>query len=241
MAKIAFILLCHKDPKSIIDQANRLTAVGDYISIHFDKRAKREDFEAIQAALKDNPNVAFAVKRIKCGWGEWSLVQATLYAVEAAVEAFPKATHFYMLSGDCQAIKTAEYAHAYLDRNDKDYVESFDYFESDWIKTGMKEERLIYRHFFNERTQKKRFYWSYHLQQRMGWTREVPADIQVMIGSQWWCLRRRTIEQSWTSRRRAKTSCGSFPQRGSRMRRSFRPLSATSSRRRRSRRARSPS
>jgi len=29
MAKIAFILLCHKDPKSIIDQAERLTAVGD--------------------------------------------------------------------------------------------------------------------------------------------------------------------------------------------------------------------
>jgi len=55
------------------------------------------------------------------------------------------------------AIKSAEYAHQFLDDNDVDYVESFDYFESDWIKTGMKEERLIYRHFFNERTQKRRF------------------------------------------------------------------------------------
>jgi len=194
MAKIAFILLCHKDPKSIIDQANRLTAVGDFISIHFDKRAKPEHYAAITGALSDNPNVTFAKKRIKCGWGEWSLVQATLHAVEAAVDAFPKATHFYMLSGDCQAIKTAEYAHRFLDAHDKDFVESFDYFESDWIKTGMKEERLIYRHFFNERTQKRRFYWAYNLQKRMGWTREIPADIQVMIGSQWWCLRRRTVE-----------------------------------------------
>jgi hypothetical protein len=95
---------------------------------------------------------------MKCGWGEWSLVRASLNAVEAAVEAFPRATHFYMLSGDCMAIKSAEYAHAFLDAEDADYIESFDFFASDWIKTGLKEERLIYRHFFNERTQKRLFY-----------------------------------------------------------------------------------
>ncbi|WP_298758163.1 hypothetical protein, partial [uncultured Nocardioides sp.] len=72
-------------------------------------------------------------------------------AVETAVETFPRASHFYMLSGDCMAIKSAEYAHEFLDRRDVDYIESFDYFQSDWIKTGWKKERLIYRHWFNER------------------------------------------------------------------------------------------
>ncbi|MFD1808258.1 beta-1,6-N-acetylglucosaminyltransferase [Gemmobacter lanyuensis] len=48
---------------------------------------------------------------MKCGWGGWSLVDASLEAVKAAVEAFPRATHFYMLSGDCMPIKSAEYAH----------------------------------------------------------------------------------------------------------------------------------
>lgn len=194
MAKIAYILLCHKDPDAIIQQARRLTAAGDFMSIHFDARAKPEHFQRIQAALADNENVTFARKRIKCGWGEWSLVQATLHAVEAAVDAFPRATHFYMLSGDCMAIKTAEYAHDFLDAESVDYIESFDFFESDWIKTGMKKERLTYRHFFNERTQKKLFYTSYRLQQRLGLTRDIPADLQIQIGSQWWCLRRRTIE-----------------------------------------------
>ena len=84
MAKIAYILLCHKDPKAIIAQAERLTATGDYIAIHFDASADPKDFKAIQDALGDNRNVAFARKRISCGWGEWSLVQASLYAVEAA-------------------------------------------------------------------------------------------------------------------------------------------------------------
>lgn len=194
MAKIAFILLTHKDPDGIIGQAQRLTATGDYVSIHFDARAKPADFEKIRTALADNPSVTFAAKRLKCGWGEWSLVAATLEAVKAAVEAFPEATHFYMLSGDCMQTKTAEFAHAFLDATDVDYIESFDFFASDWIKTGIKEERLIYRHFFNERTQSWLFYRSFELQKALGLTRAVPEDIQMMIGSQWWCLRRHTVE-----------------------------------------------
>ena len=195
MARIAFILLCHKDPQGIIAQARRLTASGDYVSIHFDARANPADFDAIRTALGDNPGVTFAARRLKCGWGEWSLVAATLEAVRAAVAAFPAATHFYMLSGDCMPVKSAAYAKDFLDSNELDYIENFDFFDSDWIKTGFKEERLIYRHWFNERTQKKLFYGSYELQKRLGLTREVPADIQVMIGSQWWCLRRQTIEK----------------------------------------------
>ncbi|RPE67188.1 core-2/I-Branching enzyme [Pacificibacter maritimus] len=194
MARIAFILLCHKDPEAIIDQARRLTAAGDYISIHFDARSGKDKFDLIRAGLKDNPNVTYATKRIKCGWGEWSLVQASLYAVEAAEAAFPRATHFYMVSGDCMSVKSAEYMHDFLDDNDFDFVESFDFFESDWIKTGIKEERLIYRHWFNERSQKWLFYQSFWLQRKLGLQREIPADIQVQIGSQWWCLRRRTVE-----------------------------------------------
>ena len=195
MAKIAFILLCHKDPEAIIRQARRLTATGDCVAIHFDARAKAAHFDRITAALADNAGVVFARKRVKCGWGAWSLVRATLNAVEAAEAAFPDATHFYMLSGDCLPVKSAAYAHAFLDAQDRDYIESFDFFTSDWIKTGFKEERLVYRHLFNERTQKWLFYRSYELQKRLGLRRRIPEDIEVQIGSQWWCLRRRTVEK----------------------------------------------
>lgn len=194
MARIAYILLCHKDPEGIIAQAQRLTAAGDFISIHFDARAKASAFEQIRSALADNPNVCFAKRRLKCGWGEWSLVEATLLAVTAAVETFPRATHFYMLSGDCMPIKSAEFAYSFLDRDDVDYIESFDFFGSDWIKTGIKEERLIYRHYFNERNSKALFYASMKVQERFNLARKVPADIAMQIGSQWWCLRRRTVE-----------------------------------------------
>ena len=194
MARIAFILLCHKDPDAIIKQAQRLTAVGDFISIHFDARADKADYARIRTALKNNSNVAFVKKRVKCGWGEWSLVEATLRAVKAAVDKFPKASHFYMLSGDCMATKSAKYVHSFLDQHDKDFIESFDFFDSDWIKTGMKEDRLIFRHFLNERKHKTLFYASVEAQRKLGLKRKIPGDIQMMIGSQWWCLRRRTVE-----------------------------------------------
>ncbi len=193
MAQIAFILLCHKDPEGVISQARRLTEAGDFVAIHFDARARREDFESLRAALGDNPGVTFA-RRIKCGWGAWSLVQATLNAVRAAVDAFPRATHFYMLSGDCMPIKSSEFAHGFLDADDVDYIESVDFHTSGWIKTGIRDERLIYRHVFNERTHKWLFYASLNWQRRLGLSRKIPADLQMMIGSQWWCLRRRTIE-----------------------------------------------
>ena len=204
MARIAFILLCHKDPIGIIAQAQRLTAAGDFVSIHFDGRAAAKDFDLIKEALGPNPSVTFAKRRVKCGWGEWSLVDATLLAVQAAVDEFPRATHFYMLSGDCMPIKSAEYAHDFLDKDDIDYIESFDFFKSDWIKTGIKEERLIYRHWFNERNSKPLFYASMNLQKRLHMARKIPADIGMQIGSQWWCLRRRTIEAvlDFTQKRR---------------------------------------
>jgi hypothetical protein len=194
MATIAYILLCHKDPDAIVAQAERLTAAGDYVSIHFDGNSGQADYQHIRDSLKENANVTFARRRLRCGWGEWSLVAATLEAVQAALEDFPRATHFYMLSGDCVPIKSARYAHDMLDAREVDYIESFDFFRGDWIKTGIKDERLIYRHYFNERKQKWLFYQSIHWQRRLGLERSIPADLQIQIGSQWWCLRRRTIE-----------------------------------------------
>lgn len=195
MATIAYILLCHQDPQAIIGQARRLTAAGDVVAIHFDARSRSEDFAVISDALKDDPAIAIVQARVKCGWGEWSLVQATLNAVKLALARFPSASHFYLMSGDCQPIKSAEYIHNLMENDAFDHIESVDFFETDWIKTGPKEDRLIYRHIVNERQHKRLFYALLEVQKRLGLSRSLPDDLEVMIGSQWWCLRRGTIEQ----------------------------------------------
>ncbi|MEM7670030.1 MAG: glycosyl transferase, partial [Pseudomonadota bacterium] len=75
MATIAFLLLAHKEPERVIAQARALTAHGDSVTVHFDRRAPDQAFAQIRAGLKDNARVAFA-PRIRCGWGTWSLVGA---------------------------------------------------------------------------------------------------------------------------------------------------------------------
>ncbi len=193
MAKIAFLLLCHRDPDGIAAQAAQLTAAGDYVAIHLDAGAGREAEAALRRALAGNPQVAF-VPRVRCGWGDWTLVAATLAAIRTALAAFPDASHLYLISGDCLPIKTAAYVHTRLDAEDRDWIESVDFHSSGWIRTGLVAERLVYRHPFNERRQRRLFYASLALQERLNLTRAVPQDLQVMIGSQWWCLRRTTVE-----------------------------------------------
>ena len=192
MVKLAFILLCHRAPEAVARQARALTARGDGIVIHLDGRAPRADERSLRVALADTPNAQFTPKRVRCGWGEWSLVQATLLGVRTALDAFPDATHLYLISGDCAPIKSAVQAKDWLDAQDKDHIESHDFFRSNWIRTGLREDRLRYRHVFNERRQSQLFYASLALQRRLGWDRAMPHGVEMRLGSQWWCLRRTT-------------------------------------------------
>ena len=104
------------------------------------------------------------------------------------------ATHFYLLSGDCMRIKNADYIHDYLDARDVDGIEIFDVFEGGWVKTGFCDERLVYRHLFNERSQPKGCYASRKVQQTLSLKRSIPSQLPVRIGSLWWCFRRQCVE-----------------------------------------------
>ena len=185
MPKIAYILLCHEDPDAIIAQAQYLTQSDDYIVIHFDKRS----------AVAQMPNAVLCRKRIKCAWGSWSLVQAALNTLRTALDTFPDTTHFYLISGSCMPIKSASYMHEFLASRDVDYIESFDCFPATWIKQGQREDWLMYRHLFKQRTQKWLFNSALALQKRLGLSREIPKDLAIQVGSQWWCLRRGTVEK----------------------------------------------
>ncbi|MGR3625563.1 MAG: DUF5928 domain-containing protein [Limimaricola sp.] len=193
MTRLAFILLCHKDPEAVIVQARGLAASGDAVAVHLDARAPRAAWDRLRDGLAGHPRVALVERRHRCDWGGWSLVAATISALRLALQRFPDASHFYLLSGDCVAIKSAAHAHAMLAAEEADWIESVDFFEGGWIRTGISEERLTRWHPFNERARKRLFYASLDLQRRLGLRRRLPPGIRPMIGSQWWCLRRATI------------------------------------------------
>lgn len=195
MAKIAFLLMAHKDPDRVIAQARALSAHGDCVAIHYDARAARADWDRLCTGVAGLGGVALA-RRVRCGWGEWSLVQASLNLITTARGRFTDITHYYLISGDCYPTKSRGHADKFLaDNANTDFIETHDFFESDWIKTGIKRERLIYRHYFNERQNKRMFYLAMAMQERLGLDRALPSGLRICIGSQWWLLRAATVER----------------------------------------------
>jgi hypothetical protein len=102
---------------------------------------------------------------------------------------------FYLISGNCVSIKPIGFTHDFLSIQDVDYIDNCDYFESAWIKQGRREDRLIYRYYFNQRNQTRRFEMALALQKRFGLSRAIPSELEMQIGSQWWCLRSRSIDK----------------------------------------------
>lgn len=175
-----------------MQQIEDLLDSGGYVTVHIDKNAPRAMHKELRKAFAQTEEVAF-VEPVRAGWGDWSLVEATLRLLRLSIEQFPDATHFYFLSGDCVPIRPAVDLHQYLKTQGQDIIEAVDFFEGNWIKTGPKIERIMFYHFFNERLQKTLFYLSYDIQRLLGINRPVPEGLKMAIGSQWWCLRRTTV------------------------------------------------
>lgn len=193
MVRIAYLLLCHGPPERPAAVARLLAAGGDAVAVHYDANASATDTGRLRAALAELPDVVLTQHRFRCGWGEWSLVAATMELARVAIDRFPDATHFYLVSGDCMPIRPrAAIVHA-LAAGDRDFIEAADFFTSGWIRTGLAEERLTYRHYVNERRHPALFYAMLATQKRLGLSRSLPSGVRVMIGAQWWCLRRQTL------------------------------------------------
>jgi len=73
-------------------------------------------------------------------------------------------------------IKPIGFAHDFLSIQDVDHIESFDYFESYWIKQGQREDRLIYRHYFNQHTQTCQFEMLWRCRNGLAYTALFPAS-----------------------------------------------------------------
>ena len=80
--KIAHLILAHKDPEHIKRLAKVLSQFSD-VFIHIDLRV---DESVFRTGLEHYPNVFFTEKRIKCYWGGWSLVEATMLLLQKALK-----------------------------------------------------------------------------------------------------------------------------------------------------------
>jgi hypothetical protein len=91
----AYIILCHHLPWQVNALAEYLTAAGDDVYIHVDASSD------ISPAIKTSERVHLVQKRERVVWADWSMVQATLNAIESIPDSVRHYRYVHLLSGQC--------------------------------------------------------------------------------------------------------------------------------------------
>jgi len=197
--KIAVLLLCHEAPalvaRALGSAFYRSPDVKVYI--HHDRKSPHHDRAAFEAALPAHLQWQWLDDALHCRWGEYSLVEATLRLMRAALAdpAFIP-DHLLHASGSCRPIRPLASLQAFLDaRPGVDFIQAQDISRGRWTKDGLERERFEWWFPFNFVTQHRWFELSNRLQRRLGVRRRLPAGLRPHFGSQWFCLTRATAQR----------------------------------------------
>ena len=190
---LGFVMLVHSDFDRAAQVARYWASNGCPVVVHVDRKARPRDVRAFRAMLDGQADIAFC-RRHRVEWGTWSLVQATRAGARRMLDAFPQVRHVFLASGSCLPLRPVAELRAYLDANpDTDFIESVTIDEVAWTIDGLEAERFTLRFPFAWRTRRRLFDRYVALQRRLRLRRRVPDGLTPHLGSQWWCLTRRTL------------------------------------------------
>lgn len=199
---VGFIMLVHEALDRATQVARHLAMAGKPIVIHVDHGVDSEVFRRFKSKLAEFDQVVFCERHV-CEWGGWGLVAATLTASEVMTKQFPEVSHVFLASGSCLPLRPIPELQAYLDaRPDTDFIESVTTDEVDWTVGGLDQERFTLRFPFSWKRQRRLFDGYVDLQRRFKLKRKIPDGLEPHLGSQWWCLSRKTLDKILSDPRR---------------------------------------
>ena len=193
-ARLGFILLVHTALDRAAQVARFVAQAGCPVVIHVDARVGAQTRQGLEQALADLPDVRFCARH-RCEWGTWSLVAAMQTAAEKLLADFPKVERVQALSGACLPLRPIADLSAWLDRHpDVDFIESVNVADVNWTKGGLSAERFTLWFPFAFKRHKWLFDRAVDVQRALKVRRDMPDGIVPHIGSQWWCLTRKTLQ-----------------------------------------------
>lgn len=186
--RIGFVVLAHQDPAQTAELADALCGCqGASVVLHYDRNSPAREFDFLRAQLSSSPILWPA--RIRCGWGQFSLVEATLSCLAALKVSGAPCDYVYLLSGSDLPIKPLASLQAFLAAQaGLQFIESIPIRERRWVRGGIEEERFVFHHWINQRRRKRWFDLWWRTQRKLGLRRTVPSGLELSLGSQWWCL-----------------------------------------------------
>lgn len=190
---VGIVMLAHTALDRAAQVARHWAEQDCPVVIHVDRKVPASDYETFCTALSDLENVRFSA-RIRCDWGRFGIVRATQIAAMQILDAFPDIRHVYLTSGSCLPLRPAAELINYLDqRPTTDFIESVTTEDVRWTTGGLDVERFTLRFPFSWKRQRWLFDRYVRLQRLVRFNRKIPPELEPHMGSQWWCLTRRTL------------------------------------------------
>lgn len=194
--KIAVLMLCHESPARLAPRlASPFYRSADVkLYLHYDGRQGADALAQLERAVPSGVSAQFLRERVACGWGDFSLVDATHRLMKAALADTAFAADYLMLvSGSCTPVRPLASLQEYLRRRrGMDFIQAVDVQHRSWVKGGLEHERYHYWFPFNFRTHRRAFEAATRWQRRLGVRRAVPDGLRIHFGSQWFALTRET-------------------------------------------------
>jgi hypothetical protein len=191
---LGFVLLVHTAFDRAEQVARYFAANGCPVIIHVDGKVKQRIFREFRNRFADEEMIRFC-HRTRVEWGTWSLVKATQVATARLLNIFPEVRHVFLASGSCLPLRPVAELRDYLaEHPETDFIESVTTDQVTWAIDGLEEERFTLRFPFSWRKSRPAFDAYVRFQRRLRLKRRIPEGLSPHLGSQWWCLTRRTLE-----------------------------------------------
>ncbi len=193
MNSVGVVMLVHTALDRAAQVVRHWTAAGCPVVLHVDRNVSRAVFGRFRQELDDNPMVRFSARH-RCEWGTWGIVAASQSASEVMLAEFPDVRHVYLASGSCLPLRPVQELADYLAaRPDTDFIESATTADVPWIVGGLSHERFTLRFPFSWKKHRYLFDRYVSLQRKLRIKRRIPSGLVPHMGSQWWCLTRKTL------------------------------------------------
>ncbi|MQY41922.1 glycosyl transferase [Epibacterium sp. SM1969] len=193
MSTLGIVMLVHTALPRAAQVARHWTAAGCPVVIHVDRKVAPDSYNQFVKTLSDDRLVSFC-KRHRCEWGGWGLVAASQAGAEQMLKSWPEVGHVYLTSGSCLPLRPICELQSYLSARAKtDFIESATTADVPWTVGGLSAERFTLRFPFSWKKRRALFDGYVNLQRRIGFRRRIPAGLVPHMGSQWWCLTRKTL------------------------------------------------
>ncbi|WBU63964.1 DUF5927 domain-containing protein [Paracoccus aerodenitrificans] len=192
-ARLGVIFLCHDDLHVAAKMVRIWHDGGAAVAIHVDRRTPDDQYEVMKHVLSDLKDLQW-VPRGECHWGMFSMVRATQNSAEVLLERFLDVTHVIVASGSCLPLRPVRELTDYLTRHaNVDFIESVSAEDVGWTVGGLNSERFRRFFPFSWRKRRRLFDLTVNLQRWLRIRRRLPQGVVPHLGSQWWCLTRKTL------------------------------------------------